>query len=88
MKVVINTRFGGFGLSSLGQLEYVRRSGMTFHAWDIDRTDAVLVQLVEEGGFNGNSSDLKVVEIPEGVDWGIAEYDGREWVAEKHRTWH
>jgi hypothetical protein len=28
-----------------------------------------------------------VVEIPDGVEWEIAEYDGLEWVAEKHRTW-
>ena len=32
-------------------------------------------------------SELKIVDIPEDVDWYIEEYDGREWVAERHRTW-
>ena len=32
-------------------------------------------------------STLKIIEIPDDVDWIIEEYDGNEWVAEKHRTW-
>jgi hypothetical protein len=45
--------------------------------------------MVEEGGtdVNGTYSDLKVVEIPENVNWYIEEYDGMEHVAERHRTW-
>jgi hypothetical protein len=30
---------------------------------------------------------LLIVEVPADVDWYIEEYDGLEWVAEKHRTW-
>jgi hypothetical protein len=30
---------------------------------------------------------LKIVEVPYGVEWTIEEYDGVEWVAEKHRKW-
>ena len=33
---------------------------------------------------------LKIVEIPDDVPedgWTIQDYDGKEWVAEKHRTW-
>jgi len=30
---------------------------------------------------------LKVVEIPDDVEWNVQEYDGNEWVAEKHRIW-
>jgi hypothetical protein len=36
---------------------------------------------------NGSFSRLKIVEIPDGVEWTIQEFDGNEWVAEKHRTW-
>jgi len=56
---------------------------------DIDRSDPDLVQIVEELGedASGSHADLKVVEIPDGVDWQIEEYDGNEWVAEKHRKW-
>jgi len=28
-----------------------------------------------------------VIEIPEGVDFEILDYDGWEWVAERHRRW-
>jgi hypothetical protein len=38
-------------------------------------------------GANGTYANLKVVTIPGDVDWEIGEYDGMEWVAEKHRTW-
>jgi hypothetical protein len=54
------------------------------------RTDPTLVQVVEELGrrANSNASDLAVVEIPDGVEWHIAEHDGLEHVAENHRTWY
>ena len=59
--------------------------------WDMDiaRNDPVLVRVVEEMGEDsfGRYAQLKVVEIPENVDWEIGEYDGLEWVAEKHRRW-
>ena len=37
--------------------------------------------------MNDGYSELKVVEIPDDVEYDIQEYDGNEWVAEKHRTW-
>jgi hypothetical protein len=56
----------------------------------IARDDPLLVQVVVELGDKANNrySELKVVEIPDDVDWQIDEYDGAEWVAEKHRTWY
>lgn len=60
-----------------------------FECREIPRNDATLVAVVEslKGEANGFCASLKVVEIPENVDWYIEEYDGNEWVAEKHRTW-
>lgn len=54
-----------------------------------DRTDKDLISVVEKLGkeANGNCAKLSIVEIPDDVDWEIDEYDGREHVAEKHRTW-
>jgi hypothetical protein len=54
-----------------------------------DRTCPVLVKVVESLGreANGSCSDLKVVEIPDGIEWGIEEYDGMETIHEKHRSW-
>lgn len=139
MKIVINTEFGGYGLSEQAMLNYCALKGISVwiernteydmnvywtvpreerlkeieeEAWfkmsldarqaynekitsqriyesDIPRNDPCLVEVVETLGdaANGRYASLKVVEIPDDVDWEIAEYDGSEWVAEKHRTW-
>ena len=61
--------------------------------WSVDldkmRSDPRLIQVVEELGSkaNGRCAKLQIVEIPDGIDWEIEEYDGQEWVSEKHRTW-
>ncbi len=54
-----------------------------------NRHDPFLVQVVEEMGkeANGPCATLKVVDIPDGVDYIVQEYDGNEWIAENHRTW-
>jgi hypothetical protein len=92
MKIVINSEYGGFGLSDEAMREYKKRAGITdsdFWIWEIPRDCPHLIEMVEEGGTDVNDrfSFLKVVEIPDDVDWEICEYDGMEWVAEKHRTW-
>lgn len=60
-----------------------------FYDREIPRDDPVLVEIVEKlaNVASGSCANLVVVEIPDGVDWEIQEYDGNEWVAEKHRTW-
>lgn len=64
-------------------------SEQTVYERDIARNDPALVQVVEELGeaANGFCSELKVVDVPDNVLWHISEYDGRESVAENHRTW-
>ena len=54
-----------------------------------DRADEDLIAVVEELGTaaDGRFSELKVIEIPDDVEWYVEEYDGLEWVAEVHRTW-
>lgn len=90
--VVINTCYGGFGLSDRAKDEYMKLAGMTekdFHDRDLPRDDPYLVKVVRELGMNANGrhANLKIVEIPGDVSWHIGEYDGLEWVAENHRTW-
>lgn len=136
-KVVINTRFGGFGLSNIAQKRYLelcgkkaffyeRKNNKMFvqippekdsfishtitedlgevivteviatidnkHYWSyysIERDDPKLIQVVEELGkkANGRFADLKVIEIPDDLQFTIEEYDGKEHIAEIHRTW-
>lgn len=56
---------------------------------DINRNDKLLIQVVKELGekADGACARLKIVEIPDDVDFEIDEYDGNEWVSEKHRRW-
>lgn len=58
--------------------------------WEIPRNNPGLVAAVETLGSKeagGMYAALKIVEIPDDVDWYIEEYDGKEWIAERHRTW-
>lgn len=55
-----------------------------------DRTDKLLIQVVEELGTqeaSGRHAKLKIVEIPDEVEWEIVEFDGMEEVHEVHRSW-
>ena len=111
MKVVINTCFGGFGLSEKAWKRYsefagfklikhpgkfgdelykdsVQEDNFLFEG-DLSRTDPILVQVVEELGADANDrfSDLKIVQIPDNIEWYIHEYDGKESIHEQHRSW-
>lgn len=87
MKIVINTCYGGFALS---QKAYVFL-GLTWDdygfAFSDDRTNPKLIQAVETLGkdASGKYSLLKVVDIPDDIEFTIENYDGLEWIAEKHR---
>lgn len=54
-----------------------------------DRADPLLIQVVKELGkkADGACAKLKIVNIPDGIQWHIDEYDGMECVAENHQTW-
>lgn len=100
MKIVVNTCYGGFGLSDEAVELYKELGGQIsiphndingeryFDYYKITRNDPVLVQVVEQLGSLANDryAELTVVEVPDDANWYIAEYDGNEWVAEG-RTW-
>lgn len=54
------------------------------------RTDKDLIEVIELLGDEANDqwSKLKVVEIPDGVEWYIENDNGMETIVEKHRTWN
>ena len=91
MKIVINTCHGSFGLSKTALTLFNERVGTIITDEDnIRRNNPILVEIVEQLGeaANGEFAELKVVEIPDDVQWQIEEYDGVEWVAETHRIWN
>ena len=96
VKVVINKCFGGFSLSKEAYKElglewdrYGYLSSWSNQTQEQQRSDPRLVAVVEKLGVaaSGECANLRVVEIPDDVQWEIEEYDGYEHVAEKHRTW-
>ena len=92
-RIAINKCFGGFGLSDEALDLYKAKTGMgkddEVYALDIKRDDPNLIEVIEELGpmAYGDCAELKIVEIPDDVEWEIEEYDGIEWVSEAHRTW-
>lgn len=83
-KIVINTTHGGFCLNDDQRYAYEQLGQYRLDYWNIPRDCSLLVEVVQQYP----NTDLRVVEVPDGVRWVVCDYDGCEWVAEKHRTWH
>lgn len=89
IKVVINRKFGGFGLSDEARALFEQTKGKSIWDYEHKRSDPILIQVVEQLGAkaNGEYADLIIVEIPGDVKWHIEEYDGFETIHENHRVW-
>ena len=87
-KIVVNRRRPGYFILSDQACAELDCTHFDYNDYD-KRNDHKLVACVEKLGeaAGGRTANLKVVEIPDDVEWTIEEYDGSEWVAEKHRTW-
>jgi hypothetical protein len=89
MKIVINKCYGGYGLSE----EAYKALGIVWdnygYDYEDDRTNPKLVEVVEKLGeaASGRFARLKVVEIPDDIDFELASYDGLETVHEAHGVW-
>ena len=84
-KVVYNNRYGGFGMNQYGLEEYNRRTLQNLTYADvIDRSDPILIEIVETMGKNVNDehSRLAIKEFPmkykSFLTW--SDYDGNESV--------
>lgn len=92
MKIVINKCYGGFSLSDEALSLYNERTGanITYGGREMDRSNPDLIAVIEQLGLaksSGSLAELEIIDIPDDIEWDIEEYDGIEWVAEKHRTW-
>jgi len=63
--------------------------GEQFYDWDIARDDPNLIATVRElGEHSGHRfAELKIIEIPDDVNWVIRDYDGKEFVVDVNRCW-
>ena len=57
--------------------------------YNIPRNNIHLVKVVEEMGEDawGEYSKLKVIDIPDDIEWEIIEHDGWEIIVDKNRSW-
>lgn len=103
MKILINVCYGGFSVSEKLHEElgiaydgygYLGNDifGIKSDNYDAFRAHPDLILAVEKLGIRlasgDNCADLRILEIPDGVDWRIDGCDGKEWVFEVYRTWH
>ena len=103
MKIVINSCVGEFRLSEaaikrlieLGVDDHDLRSmtqgfdDAVANKWVV-RRDPRLIQVIQELSSEEASSDysdLQIVNVPDNLDWRIADFKGCERVEEAHRTW-
>lgn len=86
VKVVIHCGLGFFVGEKFSNKCKDAGLDVTPYRINCQRTDPELVRLVEEENPE-NEAWLCVMSIPDNVEWVIEDYDGSEWVSEKHRTW-
>jgi hypothetical protein len=82
---------GGMGASALFLTTFSKDEThcLRLPSGDATRADPRLVEIVGRMGeaANGSMAKLRVVEIPDGIEWVIDDYDGMESVKEAHREW-
>lgn len=94
-EVIFDRELTPLGQDSMNDIyhKYKDKASLSQRYWDgwtrENRTHPLVIRVVEELGniANGPCAELKVVEIPDGTDYTVEEYDGREHIAEKHETW-
>ena len=101
MKVVINGCYGGFSVSPavleflgienaygiLSNRDFDIEDSKDYYAFRSYPKLIEAIELIGEEASSGRYAELYIIEIPDGIDYNIAEYDGKEWVEESHRTW-
>ena len=88
-EIVINTIYGGFGLSKEAQKLLKQKTSFN-SLFRLRRDNEFLIEVVRQLGRKANSkkAELKIVTIPDGVSWQIEDHNGLEWIAEVHRIWN
>ena len=85
-----NTRFDIYIHEDESQWEHWGKYWQVWRRQDKMRADPRLIQTIEELGdkANGIHAKLKIVEIPDNIEWYIQEDEmGTEYINEEHRSW-
>jgi hypothetical protein len=84
-EIVINTCYGGFGLSEKAGKLYCERINLDYENLEehrLNRSDPILIEVIKELGTNANAiyAQLEIVSLPIGTKYRICEYEGSEYI--------
>lgn len=87
-----NRSFDFYFTKDFGDNVYISDEDFKKYFLNLDekfREDKILIEVVEELGEKANSmySNLKIVEIPDNLDYVIDDYDGIETLHQKVKKW-
>ena len=90
MKIAISGGFGGFDLPDEWLKLYNSRTPFKEESvYGIKRDNPILINLIESMPKEIREElKLRVVEIPDDVEWIILSEEGCETIHEKHRIWY
>lgn len=85
MKVLINKCYGGYGLSEefVNHLITNNLVPQDSNSYTINRNNQKIIEEAIKFGLenvNGFCAKLEIVELPDGCNYNIGEYDGQEWI--------
>ncbi len=85
MKVLLNNDYGGYSLSQEFVNHLIANNLVTkdSNTYTINRDNQIVIEEAIKFGLenaSGLSADLKIVNIPDGCEYRISEYDGSEWI--------
>ena len=84
------TEYLGETTRDIGGSRKSKHPDVFWYYGNLERNDPILIEVVEELGpkvASGSLSELEIVDIPDGIDYEISDYDGIESVHESHRSW-
>ena len=101
MKIVKNKCLGGFSLTEAVYKElgiawdgygYLYNEDLNLDSdnYNLYRADKKLIAAIEKIGLEesaGKHASLKIIDIPDDIDWYISESEGIETIHEDHQRW-
>lgn len=91
MKIVINSCYGGFGLSEAGEKRFLEKSGKEYDVFTTERHDPILIEIIQENSpeYLYNYCKPRIVDFPDIFEYCyiIRDYDGLERISIDYEKW-